>query len=60
MRTVLGIQALLGHSQPLDRPPANQVLLDNRDRIFRLHAAVPNRLWINHDHWTVLALIQAP
>jgi hypothetical protein len=36
------------------------VLLDNRDRIFRLHVAVPNRLWINHDHRTMLALIQAP
>jgi hypothetical protein len=60
MRTAFGIQALLCHPQPLDRPSANQVFLDNGDRIFGLHAAVPNRIWINHDHRTMLALIQTP
>ncbi len=60
MRTAFRIQALLCHPQPLHGPPANQVLFHNRDRIFWLHAAVPDRLWINHDHRTMLALVQAP
>jgi len=60
MRTALGIQALARHPKPLNRPTANQVFLHNCDRIFGLHAAVPNRLWIDYDHWTMLALIQAP
>ena len=60
MRTALGIQALIGHAQPLDRAAANQVLLHNGGRIFGLHAAVPNCFRINHDHWAMLTLIQAP
>lgn len=60
MRAALGIQALIGDPQPLDRPAANQVLLHNRSRIFGLHAAVPDRLRIDHDHRAMLTLVQAP
>jgi hypothetical protein len=59
MRTALGIHALVWQAQPLHRPPANQMLLDNCNRIFRLYAAVPDCLWINHYRGTMLALIQA-
>jgi hypothetical protein len=60
VRAAFRIQTLICNSQPLDWPSANQMLLDNCNRIFGLHAAVPDCLWINHHGGTMLALIQAP
>ncbi len=59
MWAALGVQARVGDPQPLDRPPANQMLVDNFRCVFRSHMAIPHRIGIDHDGRTVLALIEA-
>jgi hypothetical protein len=59
VRAAFGVQALVGHAQPLDRLAAHQVLLDDVRGIRGMHVAVPDRLGINHHHGPVFALVQA-
>ena len=59
MRAGLGIQALLGHAQPLHRPAAHQVFRHNLGGVLRAHVAVPDGLRVNHHRGPVLALVQA-
>jgi len=59
MRATFGIQALLGHAEPLHGAAAHQVLFDDCSGIGRLDIAVPDGLGIDDDGWSVLALVQA-
>jgi hypothetical protein len=59
VRAAFGVQALVGHAQPLDRLAAHQVLLNDVRGIRGVHVAVPDRLGINHHHGPVFALVQA-
>ena len=59
MRAAFVVQAVLGHAQALDGPAGDEVLGNNGLRIFRVNIAVPDRIGVDHNHWTVLALIEA-
>lgn len=59
VRTGLRIDALVREQQTLYRSAVDQVFLHNLRCIFRLHMPVPDRLGINHDGGSVLALVEA-
>jgi hypothetical protein len=59
MRAGLCVDALIGQTQPFDRPPGDQMLGDNLRRIFGLDVPIPDRLGVNDDRRAVFALIQA-
>jgi hypothetical protein len=59
MRARLGVDALIGDAQPLYRPPANQMLRNNRFGIFGANIPIPNGIRINHYRRPVLALVEA-
>jgi hypothetical protein len=58
MRARLGIDALIGDAQSFYGTPVNQVFLDDLGRVFRLHAAIPDRVRINYHRRSVFALIE--
>jgi hypothetical protein len=59
MRAGFGVDALIGQAQPLHWLAANQVFLYDLRCIFWLNVPVPDRLWIHHHGWPVLALVKA-
>jgi len=59
VRARLGVDALIGKPQPLDRASIDQMLLHNFRGILRLHVPIPDRFRINHYSWPVFALVQA-
>ena len=59
MRAGFGVDALIGQAQPLNWLAANQVFFYDLRCIFRLNVPVPDRLWIHHHGWPVLALVKA-
>ncbi len=59
MFTGRGVHARIGQTQPFDRLPFHQVLLDDFVYVFRSDEAVPDRIRIDHHGGPVLALVQA-
>jgi len=59
VRAVFCVDALIGQAQTFDRPPGDQVLGDNLRRVFRLDVPIPDRLGVNDDYRSVLALVKA-
>jgi len=59
MRATLGVNAFIAEAQPFDGPSSDQMLRDDLFRILGLDVAVPNGFRVNHNHRTVLALVQA-
>ncbi len=60
MRATFGIQTRLRQPQPLHRPAANQMFLNDFLDIPCMHKAIPHGLRINHHHRPMLALVQTP
>jgi hypothetical protein len=54
----LGVEALFVDAQAFDRAAADQVLGDDGIGVFRADIAVPDRVRVNDDRGTVLALIE--
>jgi hypothetical protein len=59
MRTCLGVDALVGQTQALDRSPGDQMLGNNLLRVFRLDVPIPDSFGVDHDRRTVFALVKA-
>ena len=59
MRALGVVQAVIVDQEIPEDLPFHDRLLDDPRNIRLLDVAVPNPLRINHDGWTVLALIQA-
>jgi hypothetical protein len=59
VRAVFCVDALIGQAQTFDRPPGDQVLGHNLRRILWLDVPVPDRLGVNDDYRSVLALVKA-
>jgi hypothetical protein len=55
----LGVDAGVFHHQPLHRLSADDVGVDNLIYVRQLHPAIPDRLRIDHQIWTVFALVEA-
>ena len=59
MRAAFGIQAFFDQAQALNWFSAHQMLRDNGFGIFRRDMAIPDSFRINHDHRSMLALVEA-
>jgi hypothetical protein len=59
MRTALGVDTSVSHTQPLHWPSANQMLFHDGCRIGRLNAPIPHRIRVDNHRWPVFALVQA-
>lgn len=59
VRTVIGIQALVGDHQPLDRPSAKNVRVENLIDIGERNMPVPDRFRVDDHIGTMLTLIKA-
>lgn len=58
MRAGLAVDAFIGDAQTLDGTAMDQMLLHDLRGIFGLHIAVPDRIGVDHDGRTVLALVE--
>lgn len=58
MRTGFGVDAGVGDAETLDGAAVHQMLFDDFGRVFRLHAAVPDRLRVDHNGRPMFALIE--
>jgi hypothetical protein len=56
---MFSIEAGSGQSQPFHRAAMHKVLVDNLIYIFKPDKAIPDSLGIDHNRWTVLALVEA-
>jgi hypothetical protein len=56
---MFSIKAGSGQSQPFHRAAMHKVLVDNLIYIFKPDKAIPDSLGIDHNRWTVLALVEA-
>ncbi len=59
MRAAFGIQAILGHAQALDGAARNEMFGNDDLRVFGADIAVPDPIRVDHNHRTVLALVEA-
>lgn len=59
MRAALGVQAVLGHAQALDGPAGEEMLGNDGLCVFGVDIAVPDRIGVDDNHGTVLALVEA-
>ena len=59
MRASLRVDALIGHAQALHGPAPNQVFLHDLFCVSRLDVPVPDRIGINDDVGSMLALVEA-
>jgi hypothetical protein len=55
---MLRIEAGSRQAKPLDRPPVQKMLVDDLVHIFEFDEAVPNRLGIDDNDGTMLALVE--
>src|SRR5437016_433809 len=59
MLATLGVDALISHHQTLDRHAAQKVRLDDFVHVLSSHAAIPDRIGIDHQVGSMLALVEA-
>lgn len=59
MRAAFGVEAVLGHTQPLDGPAGDKMLGNDGLCVFGADVAVPDRIGVDHNHGAVLALVEA-
>jgi hypothetical protein len=59
VRAGLGVDALVGETEALDGAAGDEMLFDDGGGIFGLDVAIPDRLGVDDDGGTVLALIEA-
>ena len=59
MLTSCAVQTLVLQHQALNRPPADNVRFDNFIHVGQTDSAIPDRLGIDHEVRSVLALVQA-
>src|SRR5438270_9060459 len=59
MLATLGVDALISHHQTLDRHAAQEVRFDDFVHVLSPHAAIPDRVGIDHQVGSMLALVEA-
>jgi hypothetical protein len=57
--TTIAVDTGSGQPQPPNRASPDEMLLNDLFNVARVHIAIPNRLRIDDDDWSMLALIQA-